>query len=83
MKRCVFDPFNPFAINEGKRRTCLLRIGVGGGGGVALMKFKGKVPSRKSSSTLPKLLPRNSKIITVLSSSLLRCDKSTLKLPLS
>ena len=29
------------------------------------------------------LFPRNSKIITVLSSSLLKCDKSTLKLPLS
>ena len=45
--------------------------------------IKGKVRSRKSFSKLRKLFPRNSKIIAVLSSSLLKCDKSTLKLPLS
>ena len=51
--------------------------------GVVTKAFKGKVRSRKSFSKLRKLFPTNSKIIAVLFSSLLRCDKSTLKLPLS
>ena len=46
-------------------------------------EVKGKVRSRKSFSKLRNLFPRNSKINSVLSSSLLKCDKSTLKLPLS
>ena len=43
--------------------------------------IKGKV--RKTFSKLRKRFPRNSKIIAVLSSFLLKCDKSTLKLHLS
>ena len=46
-------------------------------------ELKGKVRSRKSFSKLRKLFPRDSKIIAVLSNFLLKCDKSTLKLPLS
>ena len=50
---------------------------------VEIRDLKGKVRYRKSFSKLRKLFPRNSKIIAVLSSSLSKCDKSTLKLPLS
>ena len=39
--------------------------------------------SAKRFPKLLKLFPRNSKITAVLSISLLKCDKSTLKLPLS
>lgn len=43
---------------------------------------EGKVRCGKVFSKLVKLFPRNSKVIVVLSTSLLKCDKSTLKLPL-
>ena len=50
-----------------------------------LVRFslKGKYGLEKGFSKLRKLFPSNLKIITVLSSSLSKCDKSTLKLPLS
>ena len=45
--------------------------------------LRGKYGLEKVSLNYKKIFSRNSKIIAVLSSSLLKCDKSTLRLSLS
>ena len=78
---CPYFPFNTRICWE--KASCYSPIDFKRQKNLLNLQFKGKVRSRKSFAKLRKLFPRNSKIIAVLSSSLLKCDKSALKLPLS